>query len=85
MEDVLDLYAEADDEERPKVNFDETSKPLIKETRPPLQRRSVGHHAMTTSMSATAYGTCLWVANRKRVGGMGRLLSGERKRTLRNK
>jgi hypothetical protein len=33
MEDVLDLYAEAYDPKRPKVNFDETSKQLIKETR----------------------------------------------------
>jgi hypothetical protein len=33
MEDVLDLYAEPFDPKRPKVNFDETSKQLIKETR----------------------------------------------------
>jgi DDE superfamily endonuclease len=33
MEDVLDLYAEPFDEKRPKVNFDETSKQLIAETR----------------------------------------------------
>jgi hypothetical protein len=32
MEDVLDLYAEPYDPKRPKVNFDETSKQLIKET-----------------------------------------------------
>lgn len=37
MEDVLDLYAEPYDPMRPKVNFDETSKQLIKETRQPLQ------------------------------------------------
>ena len=36
MEDVLDLYAEPYDPKRPKVNFDETSKQLIKETRGPL-------------------------------------------------
>ncbi len=36
MEDVLDLYAEPYDPQRPKVNFDETSKQLIKETRQPL-------------------------------------------------
>ena len=36
MEDVLDLYAEPYDPKRPKVNFDETSKQLIKETRAPL-------------------------------------------------
>lgn len=33
MEDVLDLYAEPYDPTRPKVNFDETSKQLIAETR----------------------------------------------------
>jgi len=36
MEDVLELYAEPYDAKRPKVNFDETSKQLIKETRQPL-------------------------------------------------
>jgi DDE superfamily endonuclease len=36
MEDVLDLYAEPYDPKRPKVNFDETSKQLIKETHVPL-------------------------------------------------
>ena len=33
MEDVLDLYEEPYDLKRPKVNFDETSKQLIEETR----------------------------------------------------
>lgn len=33
MEDVLELYAEPYDAKRPKVNFDETSKQLIQETR----------------------------------------------------
>jgi hypothetical protein len=37
MEDVLDLYAEPYDPQRPKVNFDETSKQLIAETRQPLR------------------------------------------------
>jgi DDE superfamily endonuclease len=36
MEDVLDLYTEPYDPQRPTVNFDETSKPLIRETRKPL-------------------------------------------------
>jgi hypothetical protein len=36
MEDVLDLYEEPHDPKRPKVNFDETSKQLIAETRVPL-------------------------------------------------
>jgi transposase len=37
MEDVLDLYAEEYDEKRPRVNFDETSRQLIADTRPPLE------------------------------------------------
>ncbi len=36
MEDVLELYAEPYDPQRPTVNFDETSKQLIKETRTPV-------------------------------------------------
>jgi DDE superfamily endonuclease len=36
MEDVLEGYAELYDPSRPKVNFDETTKQLIKETRLPL-------------------------------------------------
>ena len=36
MEDVLEVYAEPYAPIRPKVNFDETSKQLIKETRQPL-------------------------------------------------
>ena len=36
MEDVLDLYEEPYDPTRPQVNFDETSKQLIAETRVPL-------------------------------------------------
>jgi hypothetical protein len=37
MEDVLDLYAEKYDEKRPKVNFDETSRQLIADTRTPME------------------------------------------------
>ena len=40
MEDVLDLYAEPFDEKRPKVNFDETSKQLIAESRAPLPAKA---------------------------------------------
>jgi hypothetical protein len=39
MEDVLELYAEPYDAKRPKVNFDESSKQLIAETRQPLSTR----------------------------------------------
>lgn len=36
MEDVLSLYAETYDAKRPKVNFDETSRQLVADRRPPL-------------------------------------------------
>ena len=36
MEDVLELYAEADDPNRPRVNFDECSVELHADARPPL-------------------------------------------------
>lgn len=39
MENVLDLYAEPYDAQRPTVTFDETSKQLIGETRHPLPAR----------------------------------------------
>jgi hypothetical protein len=44
MEDVLDLYAEPSDPQRPKVNFDESSKQLIGEVRAPLPAQP-GHAA----------------------------------------
>jgi DDE superfamily endonuclease len=44
MEDVLDLYAEPYEPKRPTVNFDETSKQLIGESRQPLPARP-GHPA----------------------------------------
>ena len=42
MEEVLDLYAEPYDPNRPKINFDETSKQLVAETRPVLAAKP-GH------------------------------------------
>ena len=38
MEDVLDLYAEPYDPDRPVVCFDETSTQLLADTRPPIPR-----------------------------------------------
>ena len=37
MEDVLDLYEEEYDPQRPVVCFDETSKQLVRDTRPPIE------------------------------------------------
>jgi len=39
MEDVLELYAEPPDPQRPRVRFDEVPKQLIAETRQPLPAR----------------------------------------------
>ena len=39
MEDVLDLYAEPYDPDRPVVCFDETSTQLLADTRPPIPVR----------------------------------------------
>ena len=39
MEDVLDLYAEPHDPQRPVVCFDETSTQLLADTREPLPAR----------------------------------------------
>ena len=44
MEDVLDLYAEPYDPSRPKVNFDETNKQLIAETRASLPAKAGRPH-----------------------------------------
>ena len=39
MEDVLDLYHEACDPERPVVGFDETSRQLVEDVRPPIKAK----------------------------------------------
>ena len=39
MEDVLDLYHEAYDPERPVVCFDETSRQLVEDVRPPIKAK----------------------------------------------
>ena len=62
MEDVLDLYQPAYHPERPPerpvVCFDETSRQLTGEVRPPLAAAPDGWHAMTPSTSVTGHGTC---------------------------
>ena len=42
MEDVLDLYAEPYDLDRPVVCFDETSRQLLGEVRPPIAAAHCG-------------------------------------------
>ena len=59
MEDVLDLYQQAYHPERPVVCFDETSRQLTGEVRPPIEA-APGRvaYAMTPSTSVTGPGTC---------------------------
>ena len=54
MEDVLELYAEAPDEQHPVVCFDETPRQLIGEARVPVAPKPAGRRASTTSTCATA-------------------------------
>ena len=59
MEDVLDLYQPEYHPERPVVCFDETSRQLTGEVRPPIEA-APGRVARydTLSTSATGPGTC---------------------------
>ena len=68
MEDVLDLYHEDHDPERPVVCFGETSRQLAEDAGPPIKAGPDGWNAMTTSASETAPGTCSCSVNR-RAGG----------------
>ena len=68
MEDVLDLYHEEYDRERPVVCFDETSKQLLGDVRPPPD----GWNAMTLSTNETGPGTCSCSVNRRAGGGTSR-------------
>ncbi len=68
MEDVLDLYGEDYDPERPVVCFDETSKQLIEETREPIVAEPDEFSAMTMNTSETERATCSCSVNRKEGG-----------------
>ena len=73
MEDVLDLYHEEYDPERPVVCFDETSKQLLGDVRPPVKAKLPdGWSAMTPSTSETVPGTCSCSVNRRVGGGASR-------------
>ena len=72
MEDVLDLYHEEYDRERPVVCFDESSKQLLGEVRLPLRPPPDGWSAMTLSTSETGPGICSCSVNRRVGGGTSR-------------
>ena len=69
MEDVLDLYAEPYDPQRPVVCFDETSTQLLADTRPPLPAQPGLPSGRTTSTGEREPATCSWPASLWRVGG----------------
>ena len=58
MEDVLDLYAEAPDPQRPVVCFDESPTQLIGEVREPIPPSRASSSATTANIAATAPSTC---------------------------
>ena len=72
MEDVLEVYAEPYDPTRPKVNFDETNKQLIQETRQPLPAQPGRPQRYDYEYHATARATSFSSLNRRLAGGMSR-------------
>ena len=72
MEDVLDLYHEEYDRERPVVCFDESSKQLTDDVRPPIKAAPDGWNVLTPSTSETGPGTCSCSVNRRADGDMSR-------------
>ena len=58
MEDVLDLYAEAPDPQRPVICFDESPIQLIGEVRRPIPPSPGRSSATTASTGATAPPIC---------------------------
>ena len=69
MEDVLDLYAEPYDPERPVVCFDETSTQMLADARPPIPAAPGHPGARTTSTGGRAPATCSWPAKPWPGGG----------------
>ena len=70
MEDVLDLYAEPHDPQRPVVCFDETSTQLLAETRPPLPPRPGRPLRQDYEYRRRVPATSSWPVSRWRAGGM---------------
>ena len=75
MEDVLDLYAEPYDPQRPVVCFDETSTQLLADTRPPLlaqpgrPKRQDYEYRREGTRNLFQPATCFWPASRWQGGG----------------
>ena len=69
MEDVLDLYAESYNPQRPVVCFDETSTQLLAETRVPLRQGLDGPGARTTNTYGPTPAICSVLASPWQGGG----------------
>jgi hypothetical protein len=69
MEDVLEVYAEPYDPRRPKVNFDETSKQLIKETRSPLPAQAGQPQRFDYEYERNGTRNLFSLSNRRLAGG----------------
>ena len=74
MEDVLDLYHEEYDPERPVVCFDESSKQLPGDVRPPIEAAPgrMGRYDTEYQRNETVPGTCSCSVNRRVAGGASR-------------
>ena len=72
MEDVLDLYHEAHDPERPVVCFDESSKQLTDDVRPPIKAAPGRVERYDTEYQRNGPGTCSCSVNRRADGDMSR-------------
>ena len=84
MEDVLDLYPEPCDPQRPVVCFDETSTQLLAETKAHCRRgpdAPGAPGARTTNTCALAPATCFSPASPRQDGAMWRLPNGAPCRT----
>ncbi len=69
MEDVLDLYHQAYNPERPVVCFDETSRQLTGEVRPPIKAAPGRVERYDTEYHATGPATGSCSASRRAGGG----------------
>ena len=67
MEEILDLYEEPYDPNRPVVCFDERPCQLLAEVREPLVSKPASHSVSTPSMSAEVWPTCSWPSNPSRA------------------
>ena len=68
MEEVLDLYHEDYDPERPLVCFDETSRQLVEEVRPPIKAKPGRVERYDCECRRNGTETCSCSVNRRADG-----------------